>query len=246
MEDALEARGGNLMKDWMGSVVGLLLNGRFPEGYYHPDQAVLPQPALPTADLLSGSTTYDLSGLAADKVVWQPVELEGPATVTFRVQSAPPTFTARVFVDNGAFLIDSLLGQPWAITEVNKFSQIVVAVAGEAGTLMIEATAFDTLGFVPFALSSIAPNPFYPGNAGSFTLHYSVGSPIEAATHRVTIYNLLGQQIYRSLFQRSVDVGYYRISIPAYTVRQWPSGVYLARLDLAGQKALVRRFTVLN
>ena len=245
---ALAIYGGDLADDWSQSVVRLLLNGRYPEGYYHPDQALLPRPQLPDATDLSGSRALTLASLAPDKVVWFPVGLAGPSTLSLAVESGPGGYSAMIFIDQGGFSLEDLSAVPWVRGGLNQFSEIVIAAAGNPGDLIITAAATDSLVQLPFVLHTIGPNPYRASAAGAgiLTLRYQVGATLPEALHRITIYNLLGQTRYREVFRQSVGVGSYRRLIPLPEASRWPAGIYLVSLEIAGKYTLTRPFTILR
>ena len=245
---AITDSGGDLAEAWSQSVAGLLLNGRYPAGYYHPDQALLPRPQLPEATDLSGSRALTLANLAPDKVVWLPLGLAGPATLSLAVQSGPSAYSAMVFTEQDGFSLDDLSAIPWVRGGLNQFSEIVIAAAGNPGDLIIAATATDSLVRLPFALNTVGPNPYRASAAGAgiLTIRYQIGAALPEALHRITIYNLLGQTRYREVFRQSVGVGSYRRSIPLPQASRWPAGIYLLSLEIAGKYTLSRPFTILR
>ena len=90
-----------------------------------------------------------------------------------------------------------------------------------------------------FALRQNAPNPFNPATNISYELP-------DAANVRLSIYNLLGQEV-RTLVNGAMEAGYYTVNWDGNdsSGRQVASGIYLYRIQ-AGEHVQARRMMMLK
>ena len=248
LRKAISAAGGDIATDWNAAVAGLLLNGRSPAGYYHPDQAFLPRPVLPDSIVVAASLLLSADNLSIDKVVWLPLKLTKAETLRLTVSGATAPYAASVVYGAGTdYRWEPVENQLWENSGLDRFSEIVLAVSGDMGSVIFLADVAGGSGLAQFAMRPVAPNPIKLGSgAAGLTIRYRVGEALEHAEHRITIFNMLGQQVYQARFERSVDISDYQYIIPLSGLARLPSGIYIVRLSINGSHHLVGKFTALN
>jgi len=186
LRKAISAFGGDLAADWNASVAGLLLNGRTPAGYYHPDQGLLPRPSLPDSTVVITSEMITASNLNIDKVVWLPLKLTKSARLRLTVSAASTPYTASVVYGAGSdYQWEPISNQLWENDGLDRFSEIVLAVSGEPGSVEFLATAISDTGAALFAMYPVVPNPFaLSGSPAGLTIRYRSGEVLNLADHR--------------------------------------------------------------
>ncbi|MCH8836258.1 MAG: hypothetical protein IIA60_00485 [Candidatus Marinimicrobia bacterium] len=240
-------QGGSLSGVWIDFVAGLFLNGAENDYHFYPDQILLDPPVIDPPWILSDSLTLSFPSLRDATASIQSLQMSGPSNLRLEVRSAPEPFTARLVLDSDGLTPYNLTDASLFLSRLNSLSKMVVVVGAQSGDLDLIATVIDTSYNIEFALDELIPNPVLPGRS-SFTglqLTYRVGEPSLATRHRLAIFNLLGQEVYRRDWVRDVGEGTHTLMEDIPAMRHWASGVYLLTLSI-GRHTLKRTFTVIQ
>ncbi len=243
----LAFQGGSLPGVWINFVAGLFLNGTESDYHFYPDQILLYPPVIDPPRILSDSLTLTFLQLREATANIQSFQMPGPSNLHLQVGPVPPSFTARLVLDSDGLTPYNLTDAPMYLSGLNSLSKVVVVVGAQSGELDLSATVIDTSYNIEFALDKLGPNPVIIGRS-SFTrlnLTYRVGAPSLATRHRLVIYNLLGQEVYRRNWVRDVGEGTHTLMEDIPAMRYWASGVYLLTLSI-GRHTLTRTFTVIH
>lgn len=243
----LALQGGSLSGVWIDFVAGLFLNGAESDYHFYPDQIMLNPPAIDPPWILADSLTLSFPRLRDATASIQSLQMSGPSNLRLRIRSAPEPFTARLVLDSDGLTPYNLTDASLFLSRLNSLSKMVVVVGAQSGDLDLAATVIDTSYNIEFALDELVPNPVLPRRS-SFTglqLTYRVGEPSLATRHRLAIFNLLGQEVYRSDWVRDVGEGTHTLMEDIPAMRHWASGVYLLTLSI-GRHTLKRTFTVIQ
>ncbi len=239
--------GGSLSGAWINFVAGLFLNGTESDYHFYPDQILLDPPLIDSPRILSDSLTLSFTQLREVTANIQSLQMSGPSTLRLQVRSAPESFTGRLVLDSDGLTPYNLTDAPMYLSSLNSLSKMVVVVGAQSGDLDLTATVIDTSYAIEFALDELAPNPVRPTRQGFSGLHliYRVGEPLPDIKQQVTIYNLLGREIYSAGWVGDVGEGTHNLTVEIPAMRHWASGVYLLTLSI-GRHTLKRTFTVIQ
>ncbi len=228
-------------------MAGLFLNGTESDYHFYPDQIQLDPPVIDSPWVLSDSLTISFPGLREATASIQSLQMSEPSNLRLNVRSAPQSFTARLVLDSDGLTTYNLTDASMYLSGLNSLSRIVVVVGAESGDLDLSATVIDTSYDIEFALDELGPNPVLAGRSSftRLTLTYRVGAPSLATRHRLAIYNLLGQEVYRRDWVWDVGEGTHTLMEDIPAMRHWASGVYLLTLSI-GRHTLKRTFTVIQ
>jgi len=250
IEGSLASYGSSLTTAWTDFVAKLFINGRAPELYFYTDQDLLAPPDPGMAETLIDSLSLPFYNLQPGTAGLQALELAYPANLRLQIRSAPRTHSGRVVIDRGgnSFTLHSLTTDAWYAAGLSSLSRVVVVVGGEQDSVVVAAVAKDTLTNLAFSLDYLAPNPLIPSRPThrEITLGYTVGKALPQGDHRIVIYNLLGQELFRQRIIRTVGEGSQTLHILTGVMQQWPSGVYLLRFTLDYRHSFTRTFTILR
>ncbi|MCH7859975.1 MAG: hypothetical protein IID14_09825 [Candidatus Marinimicrobia bacterium] len=244
----LALQGGSLSGVWIDFVAGLFLNGAESDYHFYPDQILLDPPVIDPPWILSDSLTLSFLRLREATANIQSLQMSKPSSLRLQIRSVPESFTGRVVLDSDGLTPYNLTDVPLYLSGLNSLSKIVVVVGAESGNLDLNATVIDTSYAIEFALDELAPNPVRPTRQGFSGLHliYRVGEPLPHIEQRVTIYNLLGQEVYRNGWVGDVGEGTHNLTVEIPAMRHWASGVYLLTLAIGSQHTFKRTFTVIQ
>ena len=248
---SLSSYGGSLTTAWTDFVARLFSNGRTPDHYFYADQDLLDAPNPGAAKIVVDDISLPFYNLRPGTAGVQALELAGPAkNLRLQIVSEPTAYCGRVVVDrDGNYLtLNNLTSNAWHIAGLSSLSRVVVVVGGERDSVVVTVTATDTLTLLAFSLDYLAPNPLLPNRPmhGEITLGYTVGEALPQGDHRIVIYNLLGQELYRRRITRSVGEGSHTLYLSTLPFLTWPSGVYILSLTVDQRHAFTRTFTLLR
>ena len=249
IEQSVTSYGSNLTTAWTDFVARLFLNGVDTTYYFHPDQDWLTLPNAGVPQLLSGSQSQVFEGLKLGTAGIRALDLAGPTNLYLQIEVAPPVYAARLVLNSDRLALDTLTQNPWYVTGLTSLSRPILVVGGEAGNVEIMATAIDALVPLDYALDFLAPNPVYPHGRlahTSLTLGYRIAEALPQADHRIVIYNILGQELYRQQITRSVGEGSHKLHMSTQPFITWPSGVYILSLTVDQRHTFARTFTLLR
>ncbi|MBA7673826.1 hypothetical protein ES703_82032 [subsurface metagenome] len=249
IEESLRSHNSSLTAAWTDFVARLFFNGLVPEYYFYPDQDWLTPPDAGVPQLLIGTQSQIFEDLKPGAVGIQALNLTGPKNLCLQIEVAPPVYAARLVLNLDRLALDNLTREPWYVTELTSLSRPILVVGGESGDVKIMATAIDTLVPLDYALDFIAPNPVYPHGRlahTSLTLGYRIAEALPQADHRIVIYNILGQELYRQQITRSVGEGSHKLHMSTQPFVTWPSGVYILSLTVDQRHTFARMFTLLR
>ncbi|MCH7852011.1 MAG: hypothetical protein IIC41_04385 [Candidatus Marinimicrobia bacterium] len=244
----LDFQGGSLSGVWIDFVAGLFLNGAESDYHFYPDQILLDPPVIDPPWILSDSLTLSFPSLREATASIQSLQMSGPSNLRLRIRSAPEPFTARLVLDSDGLTPYNLTAASIYLSGLNSLSKVVVVVGAQSGDLELIATVIDTSYNIEFALDELRPNPVLPGRSSFSGLHltYRVGNESSDTEHRLAIYNLLGQEVYRRDWVRDVGEGTHTLMEDIPAMRHWASGVYLLTLAIGSQHTFKRTFTVIQ
>ncbi len=249
IEYGLTSYSSNLTTAWTDFVARLFFSGVDTTHYFHPDQDWLTLPNAGVPQLLSGSQSQVFEDLKPGTAGIRALDLAGPTNLYLQIEVAPPVYAARLVLNSDRLALDTLTQYPWYVTGLTSLSQPILVVGGESGNVEIMATAIDILVPLDYALDFIAPNPVYPHGRlahTSLTLGYRIAEALPQADHRIVIYNILGQELYRQQITRSVGEGSHKLHMSTQPFIAWPAGIYILRLTLDQRHTFARTFTLLR
>jgi len=251
IEGSLAFHGSNLTTAWTDFVARLFFNGRAPEHYFYADQDLLATPDHGPMVTLIDSLSLPFSYLRPGTTGIQALELAGrPANLRLQVQHAPQDYSGRVVIDMGGdnLTLGNLTFDAWYAAGLSSLSKVVVVVGGDRDSVVVAATAKDTLTNIAFSLDYLAPNPLVINRSmhRKITLGYTVGKALSQGDHRIIIYNLLGQELYRQRIERTVGEGSQTLYLSTLPFLTWPSGVYILSLTVDQRYTFTRTFTLLR
>ncbi len=250
IEYGLSLYSSNLTTAWTDFVARLFFNGRAPELYFYTDQDLLDAPNPGAAKIVVDDISLPFYNLRPGTAGVQALELAGPANLRLQIVSEPTAYCGRVVVDrDGNYLtLNNLTSNAWHIAGLSSLSRVVVVVGRERDSVVVTVTATDTLTHLAFSLDYLAPNPLLPNRPmhGEITLGSTVGKALPDGDHRIVIYNLLGQELYRQRITRSVGEGSHTLYLSTLPFLTWPSGVYILSLTVDQRHAFTRTFTLLR
>ena len=244
--------GGNLTVAWTDFVARLFLNGRAPDPglYFYADQDLLDAPDPGTPEILVDNLSLPFNNLRPGTAGIRALELAGPANLRLQIVSEPTTYGGRVVVDrDGNYLtLNNLTSNAWHIAGLSSLSRVVVVVGGERDSVVVTVTATDTLTHLAFSLDYLAPNPLIINKPAhrEITLGYTVGKALPGGDHRIVIYNLLGQELYRQRIMRTVGEGSHTLYLSTLPFLTWASGVYILHFTVDQRNTFTRTFTLLR
>ena len=229
-------------------MAGLFLNGAESDYHFYPDQILLDPPVIDPPWILSDSLTLSFPSLREATASIQSLQMSGPSNLLLEVRSAPEPFTARLVLDSDGLTPYNLTAASIYLSGLNSLSKVVVVVGAQSGDLELIATVIDTSYNIEFALDELRPNPVLPGRSSFSGLHltYRVGNESFDTKHRLAIYNLLGQEVYRRDWVLDVGEGTHTWMEDIPAMRHWASGVYLLTLAIGSQHTFKRTFTVIQ
>jgi len=197
---------------------------------------------------LADSLRLTFTGLSQASVKIVSIRLTGPSNLKMEITTAPQPFTARLVLDSDGLTPFTLTDAPWYRPNLNSLSEVVVVAGAPSGTLELTATAIDTDYAIEYALDDLAPNPVLPGIYGFTGLHlaYRLGAATLDTRHRLVIYNLRGQEVYRRSWVRDVGEGSHTLTEEIPAMANWASGVYLLTLEIGGKHTFKRAFTLIR
>lgn len=248
IEERVMAHGSNLTCAWTDFIAKLFFNGRAPQLYFHADQDSLAPPEYKGVLTLIGDVSLPFDNLRPGTAGIQALNLARPANLRLQVWTAPETYSARLVLNEGGYSLHNLTNVPWYAAGLSSLTEMVLVVGGEQGSVVVAATAKDTLTNLAFTLEYMAPNPLilsHPAHR-EITLGYTVGKALPEGDHRIVIYNLLGQEIYHQQITRTIGEGSQTLHLSTLPFLAWPSGVYILRLTVAQRHTFTRTFTILR
>ncbi len=233
----------------MHFVANLFFNGRAPALHFHPDQTLLLPPRTDPATLF-GDETFLFDYLSPGKAGIQAFKLLGPSNLQLEIMAAPLVSAAELVVGRNLenYSLNTVLGGPWIETDLNSLSTIVLVVGAESGSMEVATTVTDTLEMLAFAFDYLAPNPLVLSRQGQsgLTLKYTVAKSLPQGDHRLVIYNLLGEEVYRRQWFKTVGAGSNTFELSSDIMRSWPSGVYFMTFTIDRRQRFNRSFTILK
>ena len=244
---------GNLTTAWTDFVARLFLNGRAPdpELYFYADQDSLHAPDPGMAETLVDGLSLPFYNLLPGTAGIQALELAGrPANLCLQVQHEPQDYSGRVVIDMGGdnLILSTLTLDAWYAAGLSSLSKVIVVVGGDRDSVVVTASVADTLTNIAFSLDYLAPNPLVINRSihRQITLGYTVGKALSQGDHRIIIYNLLGQELYRQRIERTVGEGSQTLYLSTLPFATWPAGIYILRLTLDQRHTFTRTFTLLR
>jgi len=249
IESELAPFGTDMVKAWVHFVANLFFNGTAPALYFHPDQALLLPPRTDPATLF-GDETFSFYYLRPGKAGIQAFKLLGPSNLELEILAAPQVHAAEFAIGRNQedYSLHRVLDGPWYYTDLNSLSTLVLVVGAESGSMEVATAVIDTLETLAFALDYLAPNPLVLSRQGQsgLTLKYTVAKSLPQGDHRLVIYNLLGEEIYRRQWFKTVGAGSNTFELSEDIMRSWPSGVYFMTFTIDRRQRFNRSFTILK
>lgn len=253
IEESLDFYNASLTIAWTDFVARLFLNGRAlesPELYFYNDQDLLDAPESGAVKIVIDGLSLPFYNLRPGAAGIQVLELASPANLELQVWSTASTYCGRVVVDrDGNYLtFHNLTSSTWRAAGLSSLSEVVVVVGGDRDSVIVNASASDTLTNLAFSLDYLAPNPLMleKPTHREITLGYTVGEALTKGDHSIVIYNLLGQELYRQQTTRSVGEGSHTLYLSTLPFLTWPSGVYILSLTVGKRSPFTRTFTLLR
>ncbi len=251
IEQSVASYGSNLTTAWTDFVARLFSNGRAPEYYFYADQDSLHAPDPGMAETLVDGLSLPFYNLLPGTAGIQALELAGrPANLCLQVQHEPQDYSGRVVIDMGGdnLILSTLTLDAWYAAGLSSLSKVIVVVGGDRDSVVVTASVADTLTNIAFSLDYLAPNPLVINRSlhRQITLGYTVGKALSQGDHRIIIYNLLGQELYRQRIERTVGEGSQTLYLSTLPFATWPAGIYILRLTLDQRHTFTRTFTLLR
>lgn len=247
--ESIATYGGSLTSAWTDFVARLFFSGVDTTHYFHPDQDWLTPPDAGEPQPLIGTQSQVFEDLKPGAAGIQALNLAGPTNLCLQIEVSPLEYAARLVLNLDRLALDNLTREPWYVTDLTSLSRPILVVGGESGNVEIMATAIDTLVPLDYALDFIAPNPVYPHGRlahTSLTLGYRIAEALPQADHRIVIYNILGQELYRQQITRSVGEGSHKLHMSTQPFTTWPAGIYILSLTVDQRHTFTRTFTLLR
>ncbi|MFC1543267.1 T9SS type A sorting domain-containing protein [Candidatus Neomarinimicrobiota bacterium] len=242
--------GSNLISAWTDFITRLFANGRDPDHYFYADQDLLntPDPGIP--EIMTGNLRLPFYYLRPGTAGIQVLEIIEPANLHLQVQSTPENYRGRIMIDSGEdnLTLSDLTSFPLHATGLSSISRVFVVVGGDRDSVVVSVTATDTLTNLAFSLDYIAPNPLVISKAThqDLKLGYTIGEALPLGDHRIVIYNLLGQELFRRRIERTVGEGSQTLELSTLPFATWPTGVYILSLTVGQRYTFTRTFTLLR
>ncbi len=244
----LADRGIDLAEVWVDFVRRLFLNGSVHNSQFHPDQLYLPQPLLYESQeqIVSNEThlTFDELALGTCDITVLLVDEESDLKLSMDFSSGVGAFGANVYYKD----IFELDDNNWIGRRLDSNDQVILVVGGDVDEVMILAQRRAPGADVQFTLESLGPNPFGGrGLAPELVLKYKVNEEYTALNHKIVIYNLLGQQVFKYMYRANVLPGITNeITLKLPQLNRLASGVYILTLTLDGRTSEHRTITLIK
>jgi hypothetical protein len=235
----------DLAEAWVDFVSRLFLNGTVHRSQFHPDQLYLPQPRVNTSDELTvdgeSLLTFTNLELATSDITVLLVDELSDLRLSKQSSSSGGTFGARVFHDD----IFEVGVNNWIGRRLNSSDRVILVVGGDLNELVISATRTEPGDDIYFTLDGVGPNPLAAG-VTTLTLKYTVFDEYTALSHKIILYNLLGQQVLKYDFQASLLPGSATRIQPLPQLGRLPSGIYILAFTLDSRTTLQRKITLIK
>lgn len=245
IEDRIASYGSSLTCAWTDFVAQLFANGRYPdnpENYFYADQDLLPAPDPGSPEVVADNLVLPFYYLRPGKAGIQALEVETATSLYLNIEEAPEDYAVRLSRFGHDYQVYEVESGPWFSIGVGSDSELMLVVGSQRDSVVVNVRVSE----LQLAVNSVYPNPLQLHKHESLSIEYIAAELLPVGAHRVIVFDLLGREIYRQQLDPP-DLGQIStLSLPIYTLKTLPSGIYFLRLTVGSAASNSHAFTIVK